>query len=503
MARRVGIELSPSRCALVDVDARAGDAASVPVGVRTFRTIPWSPDNAEAFVATLRLLRRSRIVPARAVVALWGIDGTCHHFSLPSGDDRRLRAQALREVRLTGRVEQRDTSCAVLVDRAAPRTATTTRDVTVVAAPAAQVRARLAPLVAADFAIEAVVTPAMALASLARLLPGGDDDAVRAYVAVNADASAIAIVRKGLLLLAREVALPFRAGCASPDGDEGTRSLEALDFVRRLAPELKRSFLALKQQSKLDVRQVLLCGELSDLRALTAPLITSLQVEVATLDTLQGLAAGAGAALDATVRDHAGALRVAWAAGGAGSRLVSLLPPGAPTGGGVWHHSLRPVVPRLAAAFVLLAALSVFGRAAWTRVGSPSAHGAAGVEARRPEPVVRTMRQPAAVDARAEADADAARSTHVSPPLREAPVRRAQSRQTQVATVAADPSVPDPVVDSILYGPDRRLALIGHRVVRVGDRVAGGVVAAIEPRAVIVRRPSGELRRVEMKGGSR
>lgn len=490
MARRVGIELSPSRCALVDLDVRAGGAP--PAQVRTFRTIPWSPHTAGAFAATLRLLRQSNVVPARAAVALWGLDATCHHFSLPSGDDQRLRAQALREVRMTAPVADRSAVHAVLVDHVATSARRTTRDVTVVTAPAAQVQALVAPLVSANFAIEAVITPAMALASLARLLPDGDDT-VRAYVAVNADATAVAIVRNGLLLLAREVALPCRASCGSPDADAGTGSGDVLDFVRRLAPELKRSFLLLKQQSKLDVRQVVICGEFRDLRALTAPLMTSLQVEVATLDGPQGLAAGA--ALDAEVRDQAGALRVAWAAGAAGSRLASLLPAAAASAD--WRRPVVRLAPRVAAALVLLAAVSFVGWAAWMRPAGP--RNAARGEARGLELDARPATNAAAE--RAAVGAGVAGSTRVSPPP-DAPafrVRQPRLRRPRVAAASAEPAVPDPIVDSILYGPDRRLALIGHRIVRVGDRVDAGVIEAIEPKAVLVRRPSGELRRVQLK----
>ena len=494
MARRLGIELSPSRCALVDLDVRTGGAP--PARVRTFRTIPWSPHNAGAFAATLRLLRKSNVVPARAVVALWGLDATCHHFSLPSGDDQRLRVLALREVCMTAPVADRSAVNAVLLDHTATSARKTTRDVTVVTAPAAQVQALVAPLASAEFAIEAVITPAMALASLARLLPDGDD-AVRAYVAVNADATAVAIVRNGLLLLAREIALPCRASGVSPDADARTESGDILDFVRRLAPELKRSFLLLKQQSKLDVCQVVICGEFRDLRALTAPLMTSLQVEVATLDGPQGLAAGAALAADG--RNQAGALRVAWAAGAAGCRLASLLPPAAARADR--RRSVARLAPRVAAVLVLLAVVAIVGWAAWMRPAGQrnAARGGAG----RPELDARPATNAAAQ--RAAVDAGMAGSTKVSPPLLPASdvpaprARQPQPRRPRVASASAEPAVEDPVVDSILYGPDRRLALIGHRVVRVGDRVDTGVIEAIEPKAVLVRRPSGELRRVQLK----
>jgi hypothetical protein len=65
---------------------------------------------------------------------------------------------------------------------------------------------------------------------------------------------------------------------------------------------------------------------------------------------------------------------------------------------------------------------------------------------------------------------------------------------------AADPVVePDPVVASILYSPDRRLAMINGRIVRVGEPVGGSVVVDILPNAVVIEAPGGGRRRLELK----
>ncbi len=69
-------------------------------------------------------------------------------------------------------------------------------------------------------------------------------------------------------------------------------------------------------------------------------------------------------------------------------------------------------------------------------------------------------------------------------------------------TAAPEPVGPDPVVTSILYASDRRVAMVDHRMVHVGDTVSGGVVVAIEPKAIVIRTPSGAERRVEMGRGS-
>ena len=61
------------------------------------------------------------------------------------------------------------------------------------------------------------------------------------------------------------------------------------DLADRLGSELKRSFLYLKQFWEQDVSQVLLCGDMPEIRSLTAPLIERLNIEVETLDSLDGI----------------------------------------------------------------------------------------------------------------------------------------------------------------------------------------------------------------------
>jgi hypothetical protein len=76
----------------------------------------------------------------------------------------------------------------------------------------------------------------------------------------------------------------------------------------RLSAELRRSFLYLKQYWEQDVTQVLLCGDMPDIRSLTAPLIDRLNLEVETLDTLEGIDA---ATLPNGFADRASTFRLA------------------------------------------------------------------------------------------------------------------------------------------------------------------------------------------------
>ncbi len=442
MKRRVGIDLSPSRCALLDLELAAGGRGRAPVHIRSFRTIPWSAENADPFVATLRLLKKSGMVPSRAVVALWGLAGES-----PSE---------------------------------------------------AQVRAGLEPLVAAQFTIEKVVTPAMALAALSCLAPGADANTTRAYVAVNVDATAVAVARNGALLFGREIQLPFRASCCNWDADERSRSAEVVDFARRLAPELKRSLLAFRERSQIDVRHIVLCGAFPELRKLAALLTTSLQAEVETLDSIQGLAV-AGDALDAALLGQAASLRVAWAAGATGSHPASLLPPAGPKAESrAWFRRWATVAGASVVIIVGFMAWFGTGRTLWMR----ASRDARAPRTATPSSVATGL---AAERRRAEGDRGAAAPSNtdrtVAPStLPRARTGRGQDRRARVVPIADESPARKPVVQSILYAPDRRLALIDHRVVRVGDLLEAGVVIDIEPKAVTVRGPSGELLRMEMTG---
>jgi len=60
-------------------------------------------------------------------------------------------------------------------------------------------------------------------------------------------------------------------------------------------------------------------------------------------------------------------------------------------------------------------------------------------------------------------------------------------------------SSPLPVVNSILVAPDRRLAVLDGEIVREGDAVGLRVLIRIEPRAVVLREPSGHEIRVPFR----
>jgi hypothetical protein len=54
----------------------------------------------------------------------------------------------------------------------------------------------------------------------------------------------------------------------------------------------------------------------------------------------------------------------------------------------------------------------------------------------------------------------------------------------------------DAALGTILYGPDRRLAIVDGRIVQEGDEVKGARVVEITPTAVMLRDGQGRLRRI-------
>jgi hypothetical protein len=87
----------------------------------------------------------------------------------------------------------------------------------------------------------------------------------------------------------------------------------------------------------------------------------------------------------------------------------------------------------------------------------------------------------------------------VAPPVRHAPAP-ARVKTAPPPEVA----VPfDAVLATILYSPDRRLAIIDNQIVGVGDEVRGARVTEITAGAVLLRDAQGKLRRLTPGAGGR
>jgi hypothetical protein len=382
--------------------------------------------------------------------------------------------------------------------------------------------------VAAGIKIRSVVTPAAALCSVARLrraaalrepqgrpehsqeaarsgrrsAPGG----IEAYVALEETATCIALVREQILVAARD--LP--SGYVHDREPFGERvPLEKV--ATRLAGELADFFSAAGIDSSL-VTGVAICGALPDMRTMTVPIMEQLDIEVEALDSMFGIDAGRLPAGLTELPERAVELRLAWAAAADWKAPLNLV------------RDQR----RRAAAAVFAQAAVVAGvgagvtlgwgiqKTAWLEAAGPTPSAARRAPVARPQvllpkavgtstiPVVRReppagnppaiMREPVMVSPSLTAARPAKIQQPVEPEEDGAPRR---------ATVPPKPGVPaagwshaDVQLDSILFGPERRLAVIDGRIVEPGDVVEGTRVVEIATTSVTVRDRSGRLQRL-------
>jgi hypothetical protein len=136
---------------------------------------------------------------------------------------------------------------------------------------AEELAARLQPLIEAGVRVDSATTPALAHASLVRQRRDVLPDAVVAVLSVNAQATAITVVCGNVVLFARE--LPWGGETDQQGRDQDSPARAA--FASRIAAELRRSLVYVRQSQKADVGRVLVCGDLFDLRSLTGPLRTN------------------------------------------------------------------------------------------------------------------------------------------------------------------------------------------------------------------------------------
>lgn len=399
------------------------------------------------------------------------------------------------------------------------------------------VKAVLAPLTGAGFRIERVVSPCNALAALARVkqVRGGG---ATCWVAINRGGVAIVVVRPGTQIYAHSFPWDSNVGASGSQA----RLLQRYSLVAFLAPEVKRA-MSEARSSGFAVEAVITCGNLPDLRSLTMPLIEELDIEVETLDSLDGLVVKPEATEKLT--EAAASIRLACAG--------VIARPSRP-----WDDSKRiaaeraALLTRVAAVLLLLGlgAAAYLGYQRWQRSRAPSNTAAltavtspSAVPAPASNPPVRVSRAPRAsgprpvegVPARASepAAATAARATPApagNPPApgstsavaaKPAP-SAARPAQPVPATASpparatppppARPPVPLPPLPALLRDPlprvtailvsnDRRLATVGRgQIVGVGDAVGRRVVVRIDERAVVFREPSGVHVRVGLGG---
>ena len=571
--------------------------------VRSFARLPLTSPQMRATLAGLR--------GRKAAVVAWGLPSDHRHITVTNGSKDRMRREAMAALRDAG-VATRGMMGDVAP--ATPQVAGMTRRPVVVAIAAAhEVSSAVQPLVDAGLHVQSVVTPALALTSLARLRRAFTvPDATEAYVALDESMMSFALVRNGVLVAARDFAWGY---AGEPSGGPQPRPRE--EIAARLADELENFFgdVGIHLGSET---QVCVCGSLPELRSMTVPLMERLDLEVETLDSLFTIDAARLPEPTDEFLEQSAELRLAWAVAADWPQPINLLrererrqqrttfavaavAAGVAAGLGVgwriersaWWQStaskpaasvarpaLRPSTARQAAAAPKSAPANQTPRAvvAMARplpppappvamlapvierpaviaapvVTAPPVVAAPPVVTAAPSRVQTTKPSPPAVAKAASLPPAAAiaklppptappvarvppvtaRPAVIAAPVVTAPpavtaspvaagarppalatakpasapavLRRAQTPQRE-ETAPRESQKPEPaplpfdaVLGTILYSPDRKLAIIDGRIVQPDDDVRGARVIDITPTAVLLRDAGGRLRRLTL-----
>lgn len=326
--------MHPEGCRLVGVEVLASGrraAKEQDARVRSFVSAVPEAQDPSAFSQALGRVRQERKLSRDVWVTVWGLRGIHQLLRLPPAKPDALEAIARREARKDLAALEAggaQASLAIIPGSEVQIGSQRRREVSLVAVSAAEVEQRVQPLVDAGFVVRGVVTPALALAAMARLQR--ELSGAVAYVAIVGGATCLAIVRDGVLLFAREMPwgheLERGPEAAAETGDADSRFPTPDSLPQRLASELKRSILFFKQTFRTPVEAVALCGDMPNLRSLTAPLGDALAVPVQTLDSLVGIdAASVPEPADLFRRDVA-SLRMIIATGADATPPANLLP---------------------------------------------------------------------------------------------------------------------------------------------------------------------------------
>jgi hypothetical protein len=453
-ATRVGIELSPTACRIVELDGPADGAGET--RVRSFAVLPASgPQTREA----LEGLRRRR-----ASVVVWSGRTVHRQVMVTNGTYESMRAEAMAAVFATGMLTNpvwADISVASPLDANA-----THRPVLITMASAADMADALHPLREAGIRLSAVTTPAAMLGSLARWRRVAGPGVIEPYVAFDEQATCIALVRGGVLLAARE--LPW----GYVQADYAGSALRARDDIATRLGDAIDELVASVGGTHAEIGQVCVCGGLPDLRSMSATLRERLDKEVEPLDFTFGIDAAQLPPPVEALRERGAELRLAWAAAAEWPPAINLLRARRRHTSTVW----------LARAAVIAGAAAGLGSSWWLvehgRIW-PARHTAA--------KTAQAVTTPAAAASSASA---------VPMPAGKEPVRPLPDGE--------EPTLPlDAALRTILFSPDRPLAIVDGRVIGVGDEVGGARVVQITAVAVMLRDGQGRLRRLTLAAEER
>ena len=468
--RRTGIDLSSTACVVVDAERWRDRGGADGVRLHSIASMP-TRGAGQPFVPELESLIKDRGFPRRAWVNLWDVSSVHQYVLLPLAPAKEIEATARQRAAAALGLSEGEVAVTTSMGATRGEPPHAKRELTVFAASVQELSERLKPIEAAGFEVEGVTTACGALWSLALLRRSETPRDVHAHVALGARGSALAIFSGRLLLYARDLGWGYACGAEDDAVALGREILTA-----RLSMELRHSFLYLKQYWDQDVSQVLLCGDMEEIRSLTVPLIERLNIDVETLDSLVGFD-------------------------------LSTLPPG---------FSDRVAAFRLASAIAavpspanLLQTRAEAGRvltsAKWILAGGAAAGVALLVLLSARSPVTPGQLEQRAAVVEHPAAAPATPAPEPGPRIRFedlAPAEPPQERP-QPAPVAAAPA-PQPAhrITGILLTAGKRLAFIDDQVVAPGDRVGSDTVREIQANAVVLTNDAGEEQLLKLATGT-
>src|SRR5689334_17556029 len=215
MSSHIGIEISRTACRIVELE-RSG-------GGETDTIVRSYAHSSAADASSLAPFRRRQ-----AAVVVWGLHGEHRQAFVRRGSYQRMRRDAVAAMRQAG-IDARQT-LADIATIGAVGNDVKHQPVVVALARTTDVAAALRTLTAAGVSVRSIVTPALALMSLARTrrraAPAGG---LEAYVVFEQAGTAIALIRDAALVAAREFDWGYQSvrGVRSRD-DAANRLAEAL-----------------------------------------------------------------------------------------------------------------------------------------------------------------------------------------------------------------------------------------------------------------------------------
>lgn len=507
MSSHIGIEISRTACRIVELERSGGDESDTIV-----RSYAQSPAADTLSLAPYR----SR----HAAVVVWGLHGEHGQALVSPGSYRHMRRQAVAAMKQAG-VDARQT-LADIASAGAVGKDVKRLPVVVAVARTSDVAAALRTVTSAGVKVRSIVTPALALMSLARtrrrITPAG---AIEAYVAFEQAGTAMALIRDASLVAAREL-------------DWGYQSVRGLrpreDAASRLGEALTAFFSDCGVPPR-EISQVCICGGLPELRNMTLPLMEQLDVEVEPLDSLFGVDANQLPEPSDDFRERVADLRLAWSVAADWHAPIDFLRERR-------RRTTKTVLTRAAVVAGLATGVAVAWRLqqSWlfqpaaptpgTRIAStpprqvprptPQRVDLPPPPVSQPAPVARIETPPPTLQPAIEQLPRTSALVLLPVPPAPSSVRSellTDAPPTPAARRPATPVRPRPVNDTplpfeaslgtILYSADRQLAIVDGRIVQVGDDVRGARVVDITPDAVLFRDVQGRLRRLTLQDSRR